>query len=200
MQRRYLSMNSFCSPEELSLIGFGSLGKNVKISRKASFYSPERIFIADNVRIDDFCMLSGGSGLTIDSFVHVSAFVAMYAGSGIAIGHGCSISPFTAIFSECDDFSGESLVNPWYSRDFKPGYKAGKVILKDYVSVGSHCVIVPKVTLHEGAAVLANSLVLSDCEEWSIFCGTPAKKIKTRSKALLELERECLLKQHSRQR
>jgi len=183
-------MNSFCSPEELSIIGFGSVGNNAKISRKASFYNPEKIFLADNVRIDDFCVISAGSELTIGCCVHISAFVALYAGSGIAIGNGCSISPFTAIYSECDDFSGNSLVNPWYSRNLKPGYRSGKVTLKDYVSVGSHCVIVPKVTLNEGAAIWANSLVLSDCEEWSVFCGTPAKKIQARSKTLLALVKE----------
>ncbi len=183
-------MNSFCSPEELSLIGFGGVGNNARISRKASFYNPDKIFLADDVRIDDFCVISGGSGITIGSCVHVSAFVALYAGSGIAIGNACSISPFTAIYSECDDFSGNSLVNPWHSRDFKPGYLAGKVILEDYVSVGSHCIVVPKVTLHEGAAILAHSLVLSDCEEWSIFCGIPAKKLNNRAKALLELDKE----------
>ncbi|MDR2409353.1 MAG: acyltransferase, partial [Bacteroidales bacterium] len=52
-------MNSFFSKEELKDIGFKSVGDNVLISRKASFYSVSNISIGSNVRIDDFCILSG---------------------------------------------------------------------------------------------------------------------------------------------
>lgn len=50
---------SFYTHDELAEIGFKSCGKNVLISRKASIYSPAKIEIGDNVRIDDFCILSG---------------------------------------------------------------------------------------------------------------------------------------------
>ena len=52
-------MNSFYSQEELMKIGFLSVGKNVLISKKASIYNPSVISIGNNVRIDDFCILSG---------------------------------------------------------------------------------------------------------------------------------------------
>ncbi|MBU1105374.1 MAG: acyltransferase [Candidatus Riflebacteria bacterium] len=185
-------MSSFYSQEDLKNLGLGSVGSNVKISKIASIYSPQNVFVSDNVRIDDFCVLSGGSGISIGSFVHISAFVALYGGSGISIGNNCSISPFTAIFSESDDFSGNSLVSPWYPKDFKPGYNAGKVVLMDHSNVGSHCVIMPRVIIREGVAIGANSLVLNSCDEWSVYCGSPAKKIKERSKDLLRLEGEFM--------
>ena len=49
-------MNSFYSARELRKIGLKKYGDNVKISRFANFYSPEKINIGDNVRIDDFCV------------------------------------------------------------------------------------------------------------------------------------------------
>ena len=52
-------MNSFYTVEELGKIGFKKLGKNVLISKKSSIYTPENISIGDNVRIDDFTILSG---------------------------------------------------------------------------------------------------------------------------------------------
>lgn len=52
----------FYSREQLEKIGFKSLGKNVLISDKSSIYSPENISIGNNVRIDDFCILSAGGG------------------------------------------------------------------------------------------------------------------------------------------
>jgi hypothetical protein len=36
------------------------VGKNVKLSGKANIYNPERISIGSNVRIDTFCIRSGG--------------------------------------------------------------------------------------------------------------------------------------------
>ena len=51
-------MDSFYSRSELEHIGFATIGKNVLLSRKASIYSPAMISIGDNVRIDDFCIVS----------------------------------------------------------------------------------------------------------------------------------------------
>ena len=51
-------MNSFLTKIELQKIGFKYLGENTKISRLANFYSPSKISIGNNVRIDDFCILS----------------------------------------------------------------------------------------------------------------------------------------------
>lgn len=185
-------MSSFFSNEELSKLGLGGYGKNVLISKKASLYMPDRITMGDNVRIDDFCVVSAGGGVEIDSYVHISAFVCLFGGSGIKIGKNCSISSFTSIYSESDDFSGESLVNPFFPTEFKPGYKSGKVILQDFCNIGAHCCVMPGVTLKEGAAIGTNSLVMKSCEPWSVYFGSPAKKIKERSRKILELEKDFL--------
>ena len=50
--------NSFLSTEELSKLSFKSVGSNVFVSRYAKFYGVEQIIIGNNVRIDDFCILS----------------------------------------------------------------------------------------------------------------------------------------------
>ncbi len=185
-------MSSFYSLEELKALGLANLGENVLISRKVSLFAPHNIHLSNNIRIDDFCIISGGTGITIGSYVHISAFVALFGGSGISIGDNCSISSFTAVYSESDDFSGNSLINPWFPKEFKPGYKAGKVVLMDYTNIGSHCVILPGVIFYPGAAVGANSVVVKNCDAWSIYSGSPAKKVKSRSQKLLALEAEFL--------
>ena len=52
----------FYSQKELNKIKFKHLGKNVLISDKAAIYNCEKISIGDNVRIDDFCIISAGVG------------------------------------------------------------------------------------------------------------------------------------------
>lgn len=70
--------NSFYSISELKLLGLKRLGQNVYISRKSSIYSPENISIGDNVRIDDFCILSGN--ITLGNYIHIAAYTALYGG------------------------------------------------------------------------------------------------------------------------
>ena len=61
---------AYFSQEALKDIGFKSLGKNVKISDKASIYNPEKIELGDFSRIDDFCVISGR--VSIGKYVHVA--------------------------------------------------------------------------------------------------------------------------------
>ena len=73
--------SSFYSEEELLKIGFKSIGKGCLISRKTSFYGVDKISIGNNVRIDDFCILSGN--ITLGNNIHISAYVALYGAEGI---------------------------------------------------------------------------------------------------------------------
>ena len=97
MAEKQQVITSFYSDDELQQIGFKSIGKNVKISRKASIYSPQNISIGDNVRIDDFCILSGN--ITLGSHIHISAYVALYGAMGIVMENYSGISPKSVIYS-----------------------------------------------------------------------------------------------------
>ena len=68
-------MNSFYSQEELQSMGFKELGANVLVSRKASIYGAEKISLGNNVRVDDFSILSGR--IEIGNHVHIAAYVAL---------------------------------------------------------------------------------------------------------------------------
>ena len=49
----------YLSETSLKQLGFGHLGRNVKISDKASLYQTQDMIIGDHCRIDDFCVVSG---------------------------------------------------------------------------------------------------------------------------------------------
>ena len=97
-------MTSFYSEEELAQLGLKSYGSNVLISRFASIYSPQTIEIGSNVRIDDFCILSGK--IYIGDWCRVSAYCALYGSMGIVMEGFCGISPRSTILSATDDYSG----------------------------------------------------------------------------------------------
>nr|VFJ43984.1 MAG: galactoside O-acetyltransferase [Candidatus Kentron sp. DK] len=179
---------SFYSEEELQRIGFARLGKNVLISRKASIYAPDNIEIGSNSRIDDFVVLSGGVGIKIGRNVHIACHALLFGGAGIIMEDFSGLSGHASIYSESDDYSGHSLTNATIPGRFKPKYCRGPVTISRHVIVGANSTILPSVTLHEGVAVGANSLITKDCKPWRIYFGNPARKLKTRSRALLELE------------
>lgn len=177
-------MNSFYSEIELAELGLKSFGSNVLISKKCSIYAPEKISVGNNVRIDDFCILSGN--ITLGSNVHISAYCALYGAEGIEFKDHSGCSARTTIYSAMDDFSGDYLIGP-----MNPGettnVTGGKVTIGQYVQIGAHCLVFPNVTIHEGSIVGALSLVTKDIPEWSIYVGIPAKKLRARSKGLLEM-------------
>lgn len=57
-------------------------------------------------------------------------------------------------------------------------YKVGKIHLKKGCSTGTDTLIMPGVTIGEGAIVGAGSLVTKDIPDWTIATGRPAKVVK----------------------
>ena len=173
---------------ELKSMGFKYLGKNIKISDKASIYDADEIEIDDNSRIDDFCIVSGKN--KIGKNVHITPQCLVAGGEkGIIFEDYTTLSYGVKVFTQSDDYSGKTMVNSTIPKKYKNEYKK-EVILKKYSVVGVGSIIMPGVILNEGTSVGAMSLVLKDTKPWSIYIGSPAKKIKDRNKDLLILEKQ----------
>ena len=189
-------MNSFYSLDELKELGLQRIGQNVLISRKASIYNINKICIGNNVRIDDFCILSGK--ITIENYIHIAAYTALYGGDkGIVIRDFANISSKISIYSISDDYSGETMTNPMISDKYK-NVKSEEVVIERHVIIGSGCVVLPGVVLREGSSFGAMTFINRDSEPWSINVGIPFKKIKDRSKELLELEKKLMEEKEER--
>ena len=144
----------------------------------------ENIEIGNNVRIDDFCILSGK--ISIGNYVHISAFCALYGKNGIEIGNYCGCSARCTLYSASDDFSGEHMISPLVPEKYT-NIQGGLIQIKNFVQLGSNSIVMPNVTLEEGAATGALSFINKSLEPWTIYAGTPAKKIKERSKNIIKL-------------
>jgi len=181
---------AYYSSEELQNLGFKWLGKNVKISNKASIYNCDQIEIGSNSRIDDFCVISGR--VNIGENVHVAPFCLLAGGDeGIVLGDFSGLAYQVQVFTQSDDYSGATMTNPTVPAEYKAESKK-KVELGRHVIVGAGSMIMPGVMLAEGTAVGAMSLVRKNTEAWSIYLGNPAVKLKNRSRKLLELEKQYL--------
>jgi len=182
--------NSFLSEKEIKDLGFRQVGFNVSISRLASFYGTENISIGNNVRIDDFCILSGR--ITIGNYIHIAAGCFLYGGEeGIELNDFVNLSSRIVIYAKSDDYSGMTLTNPTIPDKYKQVVEA-KVVLQRHVLLGTGCVVLPGVTIEEGVSIGSLSLINKSLPAWKVCAGIPAKPIKDRKKDLLILEQEFL--------
>lgn len=176
--------------EQIGEMGFAHYGKNVMLSDKASYYNCKNIRIGNNVRIDDFCVLSAGiGGIDIGNYIHIAVFSSSIGAGNISLADFSGISSRGAIYSSNDDYSGRALTNPTVPSALT-NLKHADVKIGRHVIIGAGSIVLPGVTLEEGVAVGALSLVKKDCKSFGIYMGVPAKRIGERKRDLLELEKK----------
>lgn len=176
------------SQEQISAMGFASVGQNPKLSDKASYYNCKNIVIGDNVRIDDFCVLSAGvGGIQVGNHIHIAVYSSLIGAGKITLHDFSNVSSRVAIYSSNDDYSGASMTNPTVPAEFTNVTHAD-VTIGRHVIIGAGSVVLPGVTLEEGVAIGALSLISKSCKAFGIYSGVPAKRLKDRKKDLLNLE------------
>lgn len=181
---------AWLTSEQIRVMGFAYTGKNVMLSEKASYYNCKNIRLGDNVRVDDFCVLSAGTGgIDIGNYIHIAVFSSLIGAGNICLEDFCNISSRVAIYSSNDDYSGGTLTNPTVPPEFT-NVQHANVKIERHVIIGAGSIILPGVTLEEGVAVGALSLVKKDCKSYGIYMGVPAKRVSERQRGLLELERK----------
>ena len=100
------------------------------------------------------------------------------------------------IFTGTDDFSGSALTNPTVPLEFR-NVTRSFVMIKKHAVLGASVVVLPGVTIGEGAAIGACSFVTKDVKPWTINVGIPTREIRKRPKEkILEMEKELYKKYH----
>ncbi len=101
--------------------------------------------------------------LKLGRWTDIGAFTLLDASEGIEIEEGVKIGSHTSIYSRTDS-----------------DQKKGKVILKKGCAIGSHCVIMPGITIGEDAQVGAMSFVNKNIPANEVWVGSPARFLKKR--------------------
>jgi len=136
-----------------------SLGGRVRIGEDAVIFPLNKVSIGDNVVIHGPVFIEANAGVEI--------------GSNVAIARGCRILTSNHIYD------GDAL--PWSENSqLKP------VVLENNVWIGLDVLILPGVTVHEGAIIGAGSVVTRNVPKCAIACGNPARVIKYRNIEMYE--------------
>lgn len=123
----------------------------IKTLRRLGAKVGKDVFIGDYVRVD----LNHADLITIEDGVHIAGDVRLLC-------HKKDLS------------------------NYKPGeiygmqpYKYGEIHLCKNCAIGTGALVMPGVTVGEGAIVGANAMVTKDIPAWSLALGSPAKVVKT---------------------
>ena len=165
-------------------------GANVIIGKTARIRYPELVEIGDNVIIDDFTYIS--TALVLDHHVHIAAGAKIIGGRSASVRFGAfsTLAPNVVLAAGSDDYLA-GIATPLIPREYKGDPVIGAITIGRHCIVGAGTVILPNVTLHEGAAIGALSLVKSDLDAWTLYAGIPARPLQKRDHSkILALEAE----------
>lgn len=152
---------------------------------EAVFYEPvvrtrdTHIKVGRGSRIDSFVKLEGGLMLDIGRYVHIASFAHIGIGGGITI-----LEDYSCVASGGKIISGSNQVDAITMSACAPAHmqrvKPSTTRLRRYAAVLTNAVVLPGVTLHEGAVLAAGAVATKDIPAWEIWAGTPAKFIARR--------------------
>lgn len=169
--------------------------KNVSIDSSTIILSPEKLTVGNNSRIDAFCLLIGD--IKIGENVHVAPYVQISANNGFVAEDYVGVGSHSIIHTADADYSkGTGMTNPTIPKELRGmNTRKGPVIMKKHSLIGDQCVILPDVTIGEGATFGAFSLLREkQYKPWMVHVGIPAREMKVRPKEII-LENEKKLRE-----
>jgi acetyltransferase-like isoleucine patch superfamily enzyme len=162
---------------------FKYMGKNVLLDTELIISGAENISISEYTWIDSSCRLDAILGdISIGKRVHIAHGSILSGGGGLIIEDYVGLSAGAKIYSHTEvPREGKRMSGPMIPWRYK-AFISEPVILKKDSFIGANAVVLPGVTIGEGAVVGANSLVTKSIPDYKIAIGIPAKVIGRRSR------------------
>ena len=129
----------------------GACGQNVMIGHNVLFARPEKVFLGDNVRIDPFTLVV--CGLEAEGNNQISSHAIMNGRQTVKLGKWVGFGYRTTILTGSEDFTGEfGPANDHFGHNIST---EGDVVFEDYSNALTNSLIMPGVTIPEGAVIAA---------------------------------------------
>ncbi len=160
-------------------------GEDVVIADQVSIRLPEKIILGSHVAIDSYFYCT--TRLEIGDYVHIGPHVSVIGGEDglLKMGHFTNLAAGCRIICRTDAFLGEGLIGtgPVMPRQYRDKSICEPVIIEDLANVGTNVVVFPGVTIAQGSVIGAGAVLKNSTRPWTVYVGSPARPIKTRSHA-----------------
>jgi acetyltransferase-like isoleucine patch superfamily enzyme len=146
-------------------------GHGVRIYHGCRLTPPDRISVGDFSQIDEGVRIFGGEQVVIGRHVHLAFDSTISGGGTCEVGDFAGISAGVRIITGTEEVQG-GLTNPTIPAAFRK-------VSRSRVRIGAHAllftqvVVLPGVTIGEGAVVGAGGIVHRDLKPWRIYAGNP---------------------------
>ena len=134
------------------------------------------------VYLDASTVLRYPENISIDNFVHIQPDCKFFGGGGIEIGRGTMIARDVQILSQNHMYDAHDLKY----LPFDERVVDEPVYIGEYVWIGACALIVPGVTIGDGAVIAAGSVVTRDVPKCAVVGGNPARILKYRDQQVFE--------------
>lgn len=130
----------------------------------------------ENTTICDDCIFGNAQNIHIGNNVYIGERTAIYAQGGCTIKDGAIIADRVDIRTANHHYDGDDLG----AIPFDEIVYQQPVVIGENCWIASHVIILPGVTVGEGAVVAAGAVVTKDVPPLAVVGGNPAKVIKYR--------------------
>lgn len=155
---------------------FKFLGNNVIFENDVKVFHPENIYLEDNIYIGHNSILKAyhKNEMIIRKNTWIGQYCFFHSAGGIEIGEAVGIGPYVKIITSVHSDDNIELPILFHPLNFK------RVILENGCDIGIGTIILPGVTIGEGAIIGAGSIVVKSIPSYSVAAGVPARILRKR--------------------
>jgi galactoside O-acetyltransferase len=150
------------------------LGAGAQIFDLAKIVHAENLWLGSHSTIDDFVFLNAGRSTRLGNYVHIACHVSVIGGGELEVGDYGVIATGARILTATDTCSDGARMSTHLPDEYRHVFDA-KVHLGRDAFIGANAVVMPGVTVGEGAVAGAGSVITRDLEPWTIYSGVPAR-------------------------
>lgn len=153
----------------------------------------ENIEFGKNVIIDDFVLIYAKKKIRIGNYVHIACFTSITGGEETVMEDFSGLSQGCRILTGTEDFKDWGFGNPAIAEQYR-NVRRAPIHIGRFCIVGGNSVVLPGVSIGEGAMVGACSVVSKDLEPWGIYINN--KRVGERNKQGVLKNYEDFLRQN----
>ena len=162
--------------------------EGVTVYDGAKIIGRENIQFGSPVLVDDFTLIVARDPVILGDYVHIACFSSITGGERIEIGPFSAISQGARLLTGTDDFIHGGFGNSTVPTEYRNALRA-PITVGRFCIVGANAVVLPGVSIGEGAVVGAGSVVTRDLEPWGVYIGNRRHR---------ERDRDAVLENHRR--